>query len=140
MVQDPRCVFCKIVTGKLPAWTVWKSDAALAFLDIGPLAAGHLLLIPRDHYVGLTDLPADTCAQIASAIPRLGKALMEVTGAAGLNLLCNHGEIAGQVVPHVHFHLIPRRSGDGLGYRWLAGKYEKGRVEQLAADYVKALS
>lgn len=111
----------------------------MAFLDVGPLAEGHLLVIPRQHFVELSDLTGEVAAKIGSAIPRLGRALQEVTHSVGFNLLCNSGEVAGQVVPHVHFHLIPRRGEDGLGYRWPAGVYPNGRAEELAARYVDAL-
>ena len=140
MTFDPSCVFCKIATGTLPSFAVWSSDAAMAFLDVGPLADGHLLIIPRNHYARLTELPADLCAQLLSAVPALGQALLKVTAADGFNLLCNQGEAAGQVVPHVHFHLIPRRPGDALGYRWPAGKYAKNRAEELVLAYARALS
>lgn len=139
MNHDSACVFCKIASGSIPSWVVWKTDAAMAFLDVGPLAEGHLLIIPREHYGELADLPAELGAEIGSVVPRLGRALVTVTGADGFNLLCNSGEVAGQVVPHVHFHLIPRRGGDDLGYRWRAGEYPKGRAEELAAAYLDTL-
>lgn len=126
-----ECVFCRIAQGQLPAQRVFENDHCLAFLDIAPLAEGHLLVIPRRHYHCLHDVPPDEAAEIARALPRLGRALLAVTGAAGYNLLQNNGRVAGQVVEHVHFHLIPRQEGDGLGYRWPAGKYPPGRAEQL---------
>ena len=140
MAHDPDCIFCKIVAADIPAAVVYESEALLAFLDVGPLAEGHLLVIPREHCGQLTDLPAGVCTEIGPALRRLGRALMEVTGAEGFNVLQNNGEVAGQVVPHVHVHLIPRRSGDGLGYRWNAGKYTAGRAEELAAQYQEALA
>ena len=78
----------------------------------------------------------DVCA---GPVPKLGRAVMEVTKAAGFNLLANNGEAAGQVVPHVHFHLIPRIPGDGLGYRWNAGSYETGRANEIADAYKAVL-
>jgi len=140
MLRDPDCVFCKIVSAEIPATVVYESHAIIAFLDVGPLADGHLLVIPKEHFAGLTDLPGVKCAQVAEAIPYLGRALLRVTGAQGFNLLCNQGQAAGQVVEHVHFHLIPRCSADGLGYRWNVGKYAPGRDAELAAAYQKALA
>lgn len=140
MRRDPNCLFCKIVSAEISASVVYENEAITSFLDIGPLAYGHLLVIPKDHFARLTDLPGVKFAQVTEAIPYLGRALLRVTGAEGFNLLCNEGQAAGQAVGHVHFHLIPRRSGDGLGYRWNAGKYPPGRDAELAAAYQKALA
>ena len=109
------------------------------FLDVNPLSDGHLLLVPRDHYERLSEIPPPIAGELAEAIPRLGKALRAATKAEGYNVLLNEGAVAGQVVPHVHFHLIPRKSGDGLGYRWNAGAYQTGHAEKIAAAYKKAM-
>ena len=140
MSREPDCIFCKIVAGEIPALIVRRTDAVVAFLDIGPLAEGHLLIIPCDHYANLTDMPPALCAEIASAVPMLGRALLDVTDAEGFNMLVNQGEVAGQVIHHVHFHLIPRRRGDELGYRWNAGQYVPGRADEVAAAYRAALA
>ena len=140
MPHDPDCIFCKIVSVKLPAAVVYENESVVAFLDINPLADGHTLVIPREHYALITDMPADTSARLLASVPMLGRALIAVTGAEGFNVLVNQGETAGQVVAHVHCHLIPRRPGDGLGYRWNAGKYPEGRVPELAAAFQKALA
>jgi len=133
------CIFCRIVAGEVPAQIVWRSGAVLAFLDIGPLAEGHLLVIPRKHAARLVELEEGEAAALVGAIPRLGRSLLQVTGAAAFNVLINNGPEAGQVVEHVHAHLIPRRQGDGLGYRWNAGKYAEGRMQQLGEQYRKVL-
>ncbi len=140
MSRDADCVFCKIVAGEIPSTAVYQDDAIYSFLDIGPLAEGHLLVIPRDHYVNLMDMPPELCGRLASMIPTLGKAVLKVTSASGFNLLCNQGSVAGQVVPHVHFHFIPRNEGDGLGYRWNAGTYPNGKLDQLIEAYRAALA
>lgn len=140
MARDSHCVFCKIVAVEIPAAVVFENDSLLAFLDVGPLADGHLLVIPRAHYASLLEWPAAECAQLAYVLPKLGRALLEVTGAAGFNVLVNNGSVAGQVVPHVHVHLIPRRRDDQLGYRWNAGAYPAGRADELAIAYQRALA
>lgn len=140
MSPDRNCIFCKIAAGEIPAAVVFQNDTIVAFLDIGPLAEGHLLVIPRSHHEGLTDLPGTTAAALAAEIPRLGKALLVVTEAEGFNLLVNQGRAAGQEVPHVHFHLIPRRKQDGLGYRWCPGSYRDDRAQQLKDAYRAALT
>jgi histidine triad (HIT) family protein len=125
------CVFCKIVAGQIPSARVYEDDACIAFLDIGPLADAHLLIVPKEHYEWITDMPAQAVAAVTQSIPQLAQAVMKVTGASGFNVLQNNGKVSGQAVPHVHFHIIPRREGDGLGYRWNAGKYPEGRLQEL---------
>jgi histidine triad (HIT) family protein len=139
MPRDPNCVFCKIVSGELPAAIVYENQSILAFLDVNPLAEGHLLVIPREHYGQVTEMPPAQSAELLSPVPMLGRALVEITGAGGFNILINQGQVAGQVVPHVHCHLIPRKADDGLGYRWNAGEYAKDRAMQLAATFQQAL-
>ncbi len=137
--RDPDCVFCKIITGDIHANVVSESELALAFLDVGPLADGHLLVIPLEHHESLLDLSPGTCAEIAQSLPWLGRALVRVTGATGFNVLQNNGAVAGQVINHVHFHLIPRFEGDGLGFRWKSGTYAEGKAAELAEAYQTAL-
>jgi len=127
----PNCVFCKIAAGIIPAVKVLETGACIAFLDIHPLAPGHTLLIPRQHVENILDAPGELLAALGAELPRLAGAIVRTTGASGLNLLQNTGESSGQLVFHLHFHLIPRRSGDGLGYRWNAGSYAPGQAEAL---------
>ncbi|MEK6675918.1 MAG: HIT family protein [Planctomycetota bacterium] len=140
VIRDPSCIFCRIVSREIPAAIVFEDDATLAFLDVHPVADGHLLIIPKSHYLRLIDLPADLNGRLAGVLPKLGNALMNVTGAGGFNVLCNNGEVAGQVVPHVHFHLIPRTQEDGLGYRWNAKTYSTGKADEHEAAYRRVLS
>jgi len=138
--RDANCIFCKIVAAEVPSFAVYEDDKIFSFLDIGPLSEGHLLVIPRDHYTRYTDMPASLSAAMSTMLPTLGRALLSVTKAEGFNLLMNQGGVAGQVVPHVHFHLIPRKPGDNLGYRWNPGKYPSGREAQVAAALQAALA
>ena len=134
------CVFCKIVSGAIPALKIYETDDCLAFLDIGPLSSGHTLLIPKKHYQSILDAPPELVAAMARELPRISRAVLNATGATGLNILQNTGESSGQAVFHLHMHLIPRRSDDGLGYRWNAGAYPSGEAERLQARLVDALA
>lgn len=136
-MTDGNCVFCKIVSGALPAHKLLETPHAIAFLDIAPLAEGHTVVIPRQHAVHLHDLSADAAAEVCRPIGGLAARIMRVTGASGYNVLQNNGRDAGQAVFHVHFHIIPRRPGDGLGYRW---NPEKVTQEQLASLSRKILA
>ncbi len=133
MQSDPECVFCKIVAGEIPCLALVNDDAALAFLDISPLAEGHVLLIPKAHYRTLEEMPAELAARVLGRLPALAKAVRSATGAEGYNVLQNNGRVAHQFVPHVHFHVIPRSSGDEFHFNWPARQYTKGRMEELAA-------
>lgn len=133
------CVFCRIVAGAIPSARVFEDEACLAFLDIGPLSEGHLLLVPKRHYERITDMPAEDVASLMHPVPMLARAVVKATGAGGFNVLQNNGRVSGQEVPHVHIHIIPRREGDGLGYRWNAGKYGQGRMQALQEAIAAAL-
>ena len=131
-VRDANCIFCKILDGKIPAVKVLQTDQCLAFLDIGPVAEGHILLVSSDHVEQAGQLSADQAAGMARHLPALVAAVQAATGCQGVNVLQNNGRIAGQLVMHVHFHIIPRKDGDGFRYSWPAGKYPPGRAEEVA--------
>ncbi len=139
-MTQAECVFCKIVAGQIPSAKVYEDDACIAFLDIGPLADAHLLLVPRAHYEWITDMPGEQVGVVAGRIPKLARAVLKVSDAEGFNVLQNNGRSSGQAVPHVHFHIIPRREGDGLGYRWNAGRYPEGRLQELQQAMWRALA
>jgi histidine triad (HIT) family protein len=132
------CVFCSIVAGKIPSARVYEDEHVLAFFDINPLAEGHTLLIPRRHYETIYEMPSEVTAGLCGVLPRLARAVRAAVNAQGINILQNNGSCSGQVVMHVHFHIIPRVPGDGLGYRWPAGKYPGGRLEEVHNRVTKA--
>ncbi len=137
---EPGCIFCKIVAGEIPAYKLYEDEHALAFLDVGPLSRGHSLVIPKAHYTTLDQMPDGLVGACASLLPRLGKAVVAATGAPGWNVLQNNGPIAGQVVMHMHFHIIPRNEGDSLGYRWSAGKLDSQDAQTLLNDITSRLN
>ncbi len=130
---DPNCIFCKIAAGQIPCYKLHEDEWVVAFLDIAPLSVGHCLVVPKAHYETLDRMPAEWAGACAAVLPRLSRAVVAATAAAGWNVLQNNGRIAGQAVGHVHFHIIPRREGDGLGYRWPAGKLEASEAQRLLA-------
>jgi len=131
------CIFCKIVAGDIPCTRVWEDEACLAFMDIGPLADGHTLLIPKKHYEVISEMPPEEVAHLGRQIPGLARAVQEAMGADGLNVLQNNGRVAGQAVGHVHIHFIPRVPDDGLGYRWPAGESDAETLNRQA-EAIKA--
>ena len=128
------CIFCKIIKGDIPSHKVYEDERILAFLDIGPVSEGHCLVIPKDHYVRLDDCPVDTVAAIGSQMGPIAQAIVAATNAEGFNVLNNNGRCAGQLVEHVHFHIIPRCTGDGIFIPWPAREYPQGRAEELAQN------
>lgn len=132
-------IFTKIITGDIPCWKLYEDEQTLAFLDIGPLAKGHCLVIPKTQYLTLDEMPADELAALVRILPSLAKAVMQATGMTAYNLLQNNGRVAGQEVNHVHFHIIPRCENDGLGYRWNAGQLEETDAKALQQAITQAL-
>jgi histidine triad (HIT) family protein len=132
-IADSECIFCKIVAGEIPCAKVFESDTVLAFLDIAPVHPGHALVLPKDHHPTLMDIPPALGEDLFKALSAVGGAVMEATGADGLNLMQNNYEAAGQLVHHAHFHLIPRFADDGLKL-WAQSSYETpDDMQKLAA-------
>jgi histidine triad (HIT) family protein len=125
------CIFCKIVVGEIPANKVYEDDKVLAFLDITPVNPGHTLVIPKEHYDNLLTLPDDLLCHLAQAVKKIASAVLTATGSSGFNLGLNNGKVAGQLVNHFHWHLMPRFDGDGLEL-WPGGKYGPGEAKILA--------
>jgi len=113
-MSEGDCIFCKIARGVIPCAQVYSTDRVLAFLDIAPVNEGHVLVVPKQHFPTLFDLPADLGAEMLEALQRVGRAVMQATAADGINLGMNNYAAAGQLVGHAHFHLIPRFADDGL--------------------------
>ena len=109
------CIFCKIAGKQIPNYTVYEDKNALAFLDIHPCALGHTVVVPKKHYERLEDMPADELALLIGAVQKAVKKLSEKLKPAGFNVGLNNGPEAGQAVPHLHWHILPRYSGDGGG-------------------------
>ena len=111
MSQD--CIFCRIVAGDLPSRTIFEDERVIAFLDANPLAEGHTLVIPKEHHPDLQSLPEDLAAHLFGALHRLVPVVEDAVDADGSNVAFNNGPAAGQEVPHVHGHIIPRFEDDG---------------------------
>jgi histidine triad (HIT) family protein len=118
------CVFCAIIAGTVPAYKVFESDTAVAFLDHRPLMPGHVLLVPRTHYPVLADLPPEEVGPLFLAAQRLASAVEKAMKAEGSFVAVNIK--ISQSVPHLHVHVVPRRKGDGLfgkTFQWTRHPY-----------------
>ena len=108
------CIFCKIAKGEISSENfIYEDEDFVAFLDVNPKTEGHTLVIPKNHFNTFMDLDEDTSCKYLEVIKKVGKILMEKYNASAFNVFLNNGKEAGQVVDHVHFHLLPRKEGDG---------------------------
>jgi histidine triad (HIT) family protein len=129
------CLFCDIADGTVPAQIVLADDVAVAFLDTRPVFKGHTLVVPRQHYVTLPDLPPDLVGPLFTRVQRLSGAVRPAFGAQGSFVAVNN--IVSQSVPHLHVHVVPRTKGDGLrGFFWPRVKYAS---DAEAEDYAQRL-
>jgi histidine triad (HIT) family protein len=126
------CVFCRMVAGEIPVAKVYEDEGVLAFLDIGPISDGHTLVIPKAHCTRVHECDPAVLANVWSHLGRIAGAVAAAMNADGYNVLCNNGRAAGQVVDHLHFHIVPRKTGDGVFTRWPAYKYGEGRLAEIA--------
>jgi histidine triad (HIT) family protein len=136
-VQD--CIFCKIVAGQIPCNKIYEDDSVLAFLDIGPISDGHTLVIPKEHFEKLDQCSPQTLMELSGCLGKIAKAVTAAAGSDGYNVLCNNGKAAGQLVDHVHFHIIPRNYDDGVFDRWPSYQYEEGQAQEITAKIVENL-
>ena len=126
------CIFCKIANGLIPSKKIYEDKATFAFLDIGPVSDGHTLVIPKEHFEKLHECSGEVLSELIRCVSVVADAVVCATGAEGYNVLCNNGKSAGQLVGHVHFHIIPRNSGDGVFDRWPAYEYKEGQGDAIA--------
>ena len=116
------CLFCAIASGEQPAEIVLADEVAVAFLDSRPVFKGHVLVIPRDHYETLADLPAELVGPLFTRVQRVSAAVPAALGAQGTFVALNN--VVSQSVPHLHVHVVPRTRGDGLrGFFWPRQRY-----------------
>lgn len=134
-----RTVFDKILDGEIPCHRVYEDERVLAFLDIGPLADGHTLVIPKERKARLHELSDDSAAALGRALPRIARAVLAATGASDYNVLQNNGAAANQAVMHVHFHVIPKTGSRGLELGWRPGSLSDERARELTGKMRAAL-
>jgi histidine triad (HIT) family protein len=124
------CIFCKIIAGEIPSFKVYEDKSVLAFLDIAPVNLGHTLIVPKKHYANIEEIPEEDLCKLMKAVKKVGAMVKNGLGAKGYNVNENNDPVAGQIIPHLHFHVIPRRQGDGLKL-WPQGEYGEGEAERI---------
>lgn len=124
------CIFCRIISGDIPSYRVYEDNKHLAFLDINPVSAGHTLVVPKQHYDNIEAIPAEELGELMAAVQKVGALLKDKLAIAGYNVNENNDPVAGQVVAHLHFHIVPRQEGDGLKL-WPGHNYAAGEAEEI---------
>lgn len=120
-MRDENCIFCKIANGEIPSATLYEDDDFRVILDLGPASKGHALILPKEHYPNLYELPDEMAGKAMVLAKKMITELTGILNCDGYNVVQNNGETAGQTVFHFHMHLIPRYEGDQVGLGWKMG-------------------
>jgi histidine triad (HIT) family protein len=115
MTQEQRCIFCKIALKKIPTHIIIENDEAMAFLDAFPLSKGHTLVIPKTHYSKIQELDENLSQSLFNILWKITNPIEKSVGVNSSTIAIHNGKEAGQEIPHVHIHVIPRTSDDGAG-------------------------
>jgi len=135
--MSDNCVFCGIVRGSIPCTKVYEDDDVIAFMDIGPVVKGHTLVIPKTHHNPITETPVAVLQKLIAVVREIAWAQMTGLNADGVNVSQANGKTAGQIVPHIHFHVIPRFSTDGHHWNWTPRQYDTNDEMQTYADRIR---
>jgi len=131
------CIFCKIIDGSIPSEKVYEDDDVTAILDVSPVTLGHTLVLPKQHSKDFLSTEADVLARLAPTVQKIARQVMAGVNADGFSILVLNGPAAGQEVFHLHVHIIPRKSGDGVRMGWPKAKYEPGQMAKIAEQIRK---
>jgi len=139
-IKMTDCLFCKIAKGEVDHYRVYEDEKTFAFLDISPAVeqGGHVLVLPKNHYELITDIPDDELIALSKTLKKVSKSVLKF--GEGMNIVQNNKKVAGQVVPHLHFHLIPRFEGDDVKIDyWEAKKLSSDKMEEIAEKIKKLI-
>ena len=130
-MRDDKCIFCKIANGEIPSATLYEDEDFRVILDLGPATKGHALILPKNHFANLFEIPEDMDAKAFILAKKIAKKMKDVFGCDGVNIVQNNGVAAGQTVFHFHIHLIPRYEGDHAGVTWKPGTLTDEQREEI---------
>lgn len=125
------CLFCKFSQGEIPADKLYEDDKVFVLLDIAPVNPGHALVISKEHFENTSNTPGEIVNSLAIISKKIGEALKVALGYKAYNIITNNGAEAGQVIMHTHWHVIPRKEGDGHK-NWAQGKYKEGEADEIS--------
>lgn len=130
-MKKEDCIFCKIANGEIPSKTIYEDEMFRVILDLGPAAKGHALVLPKEHFDNLYELPEEWCVKAFCLAKRMAAQMTEALHCEGFNLVQNNGVVAGQTVFHFHIHLIPRYEDDGQRIGWEPGSPAQEELEEV---------
>jgi histidine triad (HIT) family protein len=125
------CIFCKIAKGEIPSAKVYEDELILAFLDISPANKGHTLVIPKEHFETLTDIPVGTLSKMMKIVRKVSKKVEKKLKAEGYTIMMSNREAGEQVIKHAHIHVMPRYKSDDFRFTWTHKKYEEGEMDTI---------
>jgi len=131
-MKDSNCIFCKIANGEIPSRTIEENDMFRVVLDVGPATRGHALILPKEHYRNLYDLPEEVAAGAVKMAKKVALKMREKLNCDGVNIVQNNEEAAGQTVFHFHMHVIPRYKDDGQVIGWKPGQPSAEEMDAVA--------
>ena len=132
-MKNENCIFCKIAAGDIPSATIYEDDDFRVILDIEPASKGHALILPKEHYANLYELPEELAAKALVVAKKVISKMTDIVGCDGYNVLQNNGETAGQTVFHFHMHLIPRYEKDDVTISWKQGTITEELKEEIVS-------
>lgn len=135
-MRDEKCIFCKIAAGEIPSKTLYEDEQFRVILDLGPATKGHALILPKNHYADLYEIPDETAADVMKLAKKMAGIMTDKLKCDGFNLVQNNGETAGQTVFHFHMHLIPRYKNDGQVLGWKAGSPTAEELEEIKNEII----
>ncbi|MBU1203218.1 HIT family protein [Patescibacteria group bacterium] len=124
------CIFCKIIKGEIPSYKVYEDETTMAFLDISPVNHGHTLVVSKQHYANLEEIPTNELQQLIITVKKVGQAIKNGLEVEGYNVCENNDPVAGQLIPHIHFHVVPRHENDGIKM-WPQEPYPEGKAAEV---------
>lgn len=130
-MKKDNCIFCKIINGEIPSHVLYEDEQFKVILDVNPATKGHALILPKEHYANLYELPEETAADAMKLAQRMMRKMTEKLDCDGFNIVQNNGEAAGQTVFHFHMHLIPRYKNDGEILKYIAGEPGQEELERI---------
>ena len=133
-MKDNNCIFCKIANGEIPSGTIEENEMFRVVLDVGPATKGHALILPKEHYRNLLDLPEEVAAEAMKLAKKIALKMKDRLGCDGVNIVQNNEEAAGQTVFHFHLHVIPRYKEDGQVIGWKPGSPSAEEMDEILKE------